>query len=368
MNWSGDGATVACFPRMMMKSEAIAVSAVLWTALNVCAVGCGGPSQSTDSSETREAIGGFHDYEPFPSHANIEQAIERYRADMTTARARDPMSLNEFFGRRVDGIGGREMRVELLKSNERGLDKPLAFIYAGYTMYEGPTERGFEKHYEFFNDRYKDVRLSHMITRLQSPAPPFPEAGAVVADHGHRAVLVRLWTDFHQLSEPSPPPGLHGDALLSEIARIGIWVFVTSNLDGLSTANAGFTRVRDASGREFWRGVIIDGGASLTVNAPTGDPWADQFLVRLKHKPWQVEFKETWQMHFMGTDGIQGKNIPLDVVNSVTQIAKASDAELTEWLLFDHSPHKNAPAIINQVRNNAREVVDHYRAHDPRWQ
>ncbi|GAC1351889.1 MAG: hypothetical protein NVSMB1_09290 [Polyangiales bacterium] len=304
-----------------------------------------------DSDEVSAAIGAVQ-YERFPSRANITQAVVRFRAEGPNARAAPPMRLSTFLGHPILTLGMADLHIELLKSDPLESDKPLAFLYARYWL----SERGDTQNHPDANDRFKDVRLLHLTDELKSPASPFPEAGPVQSTkyfERYSAVLIRIWTDFHALKRGEPPHGLSGDSLLTEIARIGVWSFVTGNLDGPATngENGGFARFKDASGREFWRGVLIDNGAALTVNA-RGNEFTEPYLGRLV-KP--------WDMDLLNTGGIERRSIPADVVHSVKQIAGASNSELSSWMMFDSVPHANSAAIVNQVRANAKEVIDHYR-------
>ncbi|GAC1351891.1 MAG: hypothetical protein NVSMB1_09310 [Polyangiales bacterium] len=330
----------------ILRAPRYCFSAALLFAAAQCALACGGTAGENASGETAEAIG-FSGYERFPSRPNIVQAVAHFRENAETARARGPMKMESFFGRKIKSLGEDNLHIELLKSDPRESDKPLAFLYAQFQLtMEGQPDNAR------FNDRFKDVRLLHLSDALASPAPPFPEAVQVNAPAHYDAVLVRVWADYHPLSKGAPPRDLHGDALLGEIARMGVWSYVTGNLDGpaVSLENAGFARFRDASGREFWRGVLIDGGATLSVDAP-GDPMMAHY---------RQDLVKPWNMNILDAGGIKRRHIPNDVMNSVREIANASDSTLATWLLFDAAPHKDSLAIVRQVRKNALEVLDHY--------
>jgi hypothetical protein len=127
---------------------------------------------------------------------------------------------------------------------------------------------------------------------------------------------------------------------MSEVARMAIWSYVSGNVDGPASNgnNGGFARFRDASGREFWRGVLIDAGAAW--NQPASN-----------HKPWNT--------NLLNTGPVAGESIPNGVVNSLIQIARSSAEELAQMSRFDQIDD-GALSIVRGIRGRAQEVLDHY--------
>jgi hypothetical protein len=188
----------------------------------------------------------------------------------------------------------------------------------------------------YWNNRYKDVQLYRLVESTGTRFNPFPEA-AHVPHEG--SALVRMWTDFKPVSKGAPPE-LTGEALRTELARITIWSYVSGNVDGPAHNgnNGGFAKFRDASGREFWRGVLIDAGAAW--NMPD-----------VSHQPWKTDL--------LGRGPVERAHIPEDVVNSLVQIARASAEELAHRSKFD-AIDEGAKEISRGIRARAQQVLEHY--------
>lgn len=286
-------------------------------------VGCYAPVADEDTESADEAATA-RVVERFPARAAIEQAMELYRRDPQAARARSAVSVEEFFGGRRESANASRLRVELLKPNPRYADKPIAFLRAefhGTDMY--------------WNNRYKDVQL-YRLTEATGAHNPFPEA-AHVAHEG--SALVRMWTDYTPVSKGAPE-GLSGEALAGELARMSVWSYVSGNVDGpaKNANNGGFAKFRDPSGRELWRGVLIDAGAAWNVPEAL-------------HKPWNTNLLERGP--------ITRDAIPRDVVNALIQIARSSAHELAERSKFERVD-EGALDIVRGIRGRAQEVLDHY--------
>ncbi|GAC1351890.1 MAG: hypothetical protein NVS3B20_04730 [Polyangiales bacterium] len=337
-----------------IKTVGWAASAGIVFLLAIGAAACGGSVDGVGHTDGAASVGTGEamaavEYEHFPTRHNIDQGFERCWMNWDTARTREPLTLDEFFGRRIHPLKSMGLRVELIKSDPRESGRPLAFLRADYPIREGgqgDTDRTF-------NDRFNNVRVFRLMDSLGSTKSPFPEAVKIPTHVFFDTVLARMWTDFHPLSDGAPPRELHGSELLQEVARIGVWSFITSNLDGpqANPENAGFARFRDASGREFFRGVLVDSATSLNVST---DPHVLPRIARLT-KP--------WNMNILKTGGIEAENIPRDVAENAMQIAGETIADLEKRLMFHEYPQSNASAVAEQVRANAREVVAHYRLH-----
>jgi hypothetical protein len=283
--------------------------------------GCGSSADvaSDDSAVTAGIV------DEFPPHESVDFAMDGYLRDPNAARAHAPMSLKDFFGNGSSSMNESQLRVELLKPNPRFSEKPVAFLHAHFYGSD-----------MFWNDRFKDVQLYRLADSTGTPKNPFPEAAHVPSEG---AALVRVWSDFQPIKS-GPPAGLEGDALSTELARIAVWSYVSGNVDGPSTngSNGGFSRFRDASGREFWRGVLIDEGAAWNT-PPEGE------------KPWNT--------NLLGKGAVLREHIPEDVVNSMLQIARATPEELAQRSHFDRIDD-GALTVVRNIQARARDVLDHY--------
>ena len=286
--------------------------------------GCYAETSEDDTGSSEDAVGARL-AERFPTRANVEASMDHYARDPASARARSAMSVEEFFGGQRSSMNIDRLRVELLKPNPRFTSPPIAFLRAqfhGTDMY--------------WNNRYKDVQLYRLIESTGTQHNPFPEAKHIPNEG---SALVRMWTDYTPISKGAPE-GLHGDALLAELARITVWSYVSGNVDGPAHNgnNGGFSRFRDASGREFWRGVLIDAGAAW--NRPDAS-----------HRP--------WNSNLLGRGPVERSKIPEDVINSLKQIARASAEELASRSRFE-AIDEGAREIVRGIRERAREVLEHY--------
>lgn len=287
--------------------------------------GCFSAEPADEADSTEGAIGSTL-VDRFPPRESIDFAMDRYLKDPVGARAREPMGLDEFFGSRsTESMNKDKLRVELLKPNPRFSEKPIAFLRAyfhGTDMY--------------WNNRYKDVQLYRLIESTGTRHNPFPEATYARSEG---AALVRMWSDYKPVSKGAPAE-LTGDALQAELARIAIWSYVSGNVDGPAHNgnNGGFARFRDASGREFWRGVLIDAGAAWNMPDPS-------------HQPWNT--------NLLGKGPVKRAHIPEDVVNSLIQIARASLEDLAVRSKFD-DVDDGAKAIVRDIRARAQQVLEHY--------
>ncbi|GAC1352416.1 MAG: hypothetical protein NVSMB1_15050 [Polyangiales bacterium] len=330
--------------------------AVVTLFLSTGGAACVGALDDGPASGREQAVSGLP-YEHYPTREALEHAMVHYASQPQEARAKPSVSLSEFFGEAQGAsYNHRRLRIELLKSDDREVHEPLAFLHARYG-YGSQSVRYQDRELETAqNDRSRDVRLYHLAKSLASPASPFPEAALVrpeterEAQTQDGAVLVRIWTDYHSLFRGAPP-ALRGKELLHEIARLGVWAYVTGNLDGpaVNVNNAGFAHFKDASGRFFWRGVLIDNGATFTLDWDrTVNQWRDRLV-----KP--------WNMDLLKTGAIARENIPRDVIESILQIERDSEADLSVRLQLDVMPHPRGVAMVKQLKKNAREVIDHYR-------
>jgi len=288
------------------------------------ALGCFAPGADEDTESSEGAIG-TRIAERFPTRQNIQESMDFYTRDAVGARARESMTVDEFFGSRRQSANSETLRVELLKPNPRYAAPPIAFLRAqfhGTDMY--------------WNNRYKDVQLYRLVESTGTQMNPFPEATHVPREG---AALVRMWTDYATIDKGAPE-GLRGDALTGELARISVWSYVSGNVDGPAhnANNGGFSRFRDASGREFWRGVLIDAGAAWNMPAAT-------------HQPWNT--------NLMDRGPVKREAIPQDVVNSLVQIARASAEELATRSRFERVD-EGAKEIVRGIRERARQVLEHY--------
>jgi hypothetical protein len=278
-----------------------------------------------ESGETDDELVGIRIAERFPTRENVEASMDHYRREPQSARAMESMSLEQYFGTGRQSANGGTLRVEMLKPNPRYTSPPIAFLRAefhGSDMY--------------WNNRYKDVQLYRLVESSGTRMNPFPEA-AHVPNEG--AALVRMWTDYTPVSKGAPE-GLGGEALLKEVARIAVWSYVSGNVDGPAHNgnNGGFARFKDPSGREFWRGVLIDAGAAW--NTPTAE-----------HQPWRT--------NVLDKGAVKREQIPEDVVNGLIQIARASAEELGQRSKFERVD-EGAKEIVRGIRARAQEVLEHY--------
>ncbi len=286
-------------------------------------LGCAAPSADDDSSATSDML---EMVDRSPPRESVEFAMDHYLRDPAAARAREPMSMDEFFGNgRAASMNMDKLRVELLKPNPRLSSQPVAFLHAKF--YDTDA---------YWNNRYKDVQLFRLADATGTAHNPFPEAVHVPSEG---AALVRIWTDFKPIKN-GPPPGLADEVLRPELARIAIWSYVSGNVDGPAAngANGGFAHFRDASGRQFWRGVLIDAGASWNSPEPS-------------HQPWNT--------NLLGKGPVTRDHIPQDVIDSMTQIARASLQELAHKSRFERID-EGALTVVRDIQRRAREVLDHY--------
>jgi hypothetical protein len=288
----------------------------------VVLVGCGAAPAEDDSNASAEALGIVDD---FPPRESIDFAMDGYLRDPASARARAPTSVGDFFGQGATSMNIDHLRVEFLKPNPRFSDKPIAFLHAHF--YGGDT---------YWNDRFKDVQLFRLVDSTGTAKNPFPEAAHVPSEG---AAIVRVWSDFHAIKKGAPP-GLEGDALMVELARMAVWSYVGGNVDGVANngSNGGFSRFRDASGREFWRGVLIDEGAAW--NTPP-------------------DAQKPWNTNLLGRGAVQRAHIPDDVANSLIQIARGAPDDLARKSRFEHVD-EGALNIVRGIQGRAREILDHY--------
>ena len=305
-------------------------------ALVVAAPGCAAPAATQSSVD---AIG--VDFDAFPSRPEIESAMDNYLQDPASARARDPMSLNDFFHADIDSINGENMTVELLKPNPRYSDLPVAILHATFLSDQS----------DIFDNRYNDVILFNLADSLGVAENPFPEAVIVP---GETASLVRVWTDFRTVDQG--PPRMRKADLLAEVARMAVWSYVTGNTDGpaVNGGNGGFAKFRDESGRSFWRGVLIDGGrafgdVSNYVSADDGHPFIQ-------------DLREPWNSDICGTGPVTADNIPQAVIDALTQIARSTLADLAQYAGLDRSlpTYSQLKSAMPGVRSRAQAVLQYY--------
>jgi len=310
--------------RILLAVVTLLVAMPAWTA------GCGAPGDvEADTDQVAWGVG--FDFDPFPPRESIDFAMDRYAKDPSSARARDPVSLGEFFGGSADSMNISRLRVELLKPNPRFSDRPVAFLHAEY--YDGDM---------YWNNRYKDVQLFRLVDSTGTRMNPFPEAIDVPQEGSS---ILRVWTDYRPVSKGAPSD-MPDSTLRTEVARIAVWSYVSGNVDGPASngSNGGFARFTDASGRKFWRGVLIDAGAAWNT------PDAGQ-------RPWKT--------NILGTGSVKKENIPEDVVNGLIQIAGSSAVDLASRSRFANIDD-GAKDIVRGIRGRAQEVLDNYGIHwDP---
>ena len=274
------------------------------------------------SSTAGQAIEGI-EYDHFPAREAIDTALANFQADQAGARAHDPVPLNEFFGERVNGAFSSDYKVEFLKPDPRVSPEPIAALHVKFH----PTDA------LNINNRYKDLYVFHLADSLGAPFNPFPEVAAVPGETG---IVMRLWTGFQKISK-GVPADMEADQVLPDLARISIWSYLVGNTDGVSNGgNAGFAKFRDASGREFWHAVLVDAGGAF--NHP-GDNLAP------------------WNLHLAGRGTVDAANIPQDVVDTLRQIANASDADIVTY--SGVTDPVLSQAVVG-IRGRAGAVLDHY--------
>jgi hypothetical protein len=309
---------------MATKLRRLVLLLLVLVGLPAASAGCGEPDIGWEELD----VGGrpVDRVQRFPERAAIDYAMTTYARDPARARAESPMSVSEFFGTKIESMNIQNLRVELLRGSGReGVEKPIGFLWTQF--HDGDP---------YWNNRYKDVQLYRLVDATGNTHNPFPEATHVPHEG---SALVRLWTDYRPVSKGAPD-GLQGEELVREVARLAVWSYVSGNLDGPATNgnNGGFARFRDASGREFWRAVLIDAGAAW--NQPSD-----------AHRPWNT--------NLFGTGPVARESIPNGAVNSLVQIARASAEELAEMSKFERVDD-GALAIVRGIRGRAREVLDHY--------
>ena len=262
--------------------------------------------------------------ERFPEAAHVHRAMDYYARDPAGARMEPPISVAEFFGTQVASANLAQLHIERLRPDARYQGKPLAFLNA----YFHGTDT-------YWNNRYKDVQLSKLFDAI-GIRYVFPEA--VHVPHEGRA-LVRIWTDYTPVSKGTPE-GLSAEALLGEVARMLVSSYVAGNVDGPAHngSNGGFAKFRDVSGRELWRGVLIDNGASW--NAPG-------------------EAQKPWNTNVLGTGPVKAEHLPVDVREGLVRMAQATRTQLAEWSRFERIDD-GARAIVEGQRARAREILEHY--------
>lgn len=293
----------------------------LWLLALTSVAGC----YAATDVDSEEAAAGVQIAERYPTRQNIEAAMDFYYRDPQGARTRGAMSVDEYFGSRHTSSNENSLRVELLKPNPRFNAPPIAFLRAKFFNSD-----------MYWNNRYKDVQLYRLVESTGTQHNPFPEAKYVPHEGSS---LVRMWTDYRGIDKGAPK-GLDGLPLMQELARIAIWSYVSGNVDGPATNanNGGFARFKDPSGREFWRGVLIDAGAAWNMPEP-------------KHQPWNT--------NFLGRGPVKRDQIPEDVVNSLIQIARGSAEELAKRSKFDNVD-EGAKEIVRGQRIRAQQVLDRY--------
>lgn len=262
--------------------------------------------------------------ERFPDPAHVRRAMDLYAADPAAARMHEPIGVPEFFGQKVTSSNIGNLRIERLRPEARYDGSPLAFLSAYFHGTDG-----------YWNNRYKDVQLYRLFDAVGARYV-FPEAKHVPLEG---RALVRIWTDYHPVSK-GVPENLPPDALKVEVARMLVSSYVAGNVDGPAANgnNGGFARFKDVSGRELWRGVLIDNGAAW--NSPGAS-----------HKPWATDV--------LNTGPVERANIPSDVVEALVKIAEKTRTQLAELSKFE-TIDDGAKAIVEGERARAREVLDHY--------
>lgn len=262
--------------------------------------------------------------ERFPEVRDVHRAMDLYARDPAGARMEPPVSVAEFFGRNVTSANIDSLRIERLRPDARYQGKPLAFLNARFHNTD-----------MYWNNRYKDVQLSKLFDAV-GIRYVFPEATHI--PHEGRA-LVRIWTDYSPISKGAPE-GLSAEALLAELARMLVSSYVAGNVDGPAHngENGGFARFRDVSGRELWRGVLIDSGAAW--NTPG-------------------EAQAPWRTNVLGQGPVRAEHLPVDVREGLVRIAQATRTQLAEWSRFERIDD-GARAIVEAQRRRAQEVLEHY--------
>ena len=278
-------------------------------------------SASSDSALGARPIDGI---ERFPEAANIQRAMDLYLHDPNGARMDAPISVGEFFGGGQSSANIDKLRVERLRPDPRYGGKPIAFLSAEF--------HGTDP---YWNNRYKDVQLSKLFDKIGVKFV-FPEAEHVPTEG---RALVRIWTDYTPVSK-DPPAALHGEELKMEVARLVVASYVAGNVDGPAHngSNGGFAKYKDVSGREMWRGVVIDNGASWNTPGP-------------EHKPWNT--------NVLSTGAVEKGSIPVDMIEGLIRIAQATSIDLATWSKFE-AIDDGAKAIVEGERARAQEILDHY--------
>jgi hypothetical protein len=280
---------------------------------------------NTGSSESAVGRRPVDLVERFPDVGHVHRAMDLYMRDPLSARMGPPIGVAEFFGTGVTSANIDRLRIERLRPDPRYGGSPIAFLSAhfhGTDMY--------------WNNRFKDVQLNKLFDKI-GVRYVFPEAQHIPAEG---RALVRIWTDYTPVSRGTAPEGLHGQALKTEVARMVVSSYVAGNVDGPAHNgnNGGFAKFKDVSGREMWRGVLIDSGAAW--NTPG-------------------EGQKPWRTNILQTGAVERVSLPVDLVEGLVRIAQATRAELAEWSRFPQID-EGARAIVEGQRARAREVLDHY--------
>lgn len=259
----------------------------------------------------------------YPTATEVEQAMSLYEKDPGAARMRDPMSVSEFLGKKNQSANDHSLRVEFLKPNADYKGPPIVFLHSkfhGGDMY--------------WNNRFKDLQLNNMFKGVGLDGT-FAEA-AHIPNEG--AALVRWWNKYTPVASGAPE-GLTGAALREEVGRASLMSYIAGDADGLmhNAGNGGFAKFRDASGKESWRGVVIDSGAAWN-KPPT--------------KPWNADV--------MGLGPTLAADIPKDMIPGLQKLAESSADDLARMSKFP-AIDEGARDIVRAQRARAQEILDHYK-------
>ena len=310
---------------------------LLFALLAPPAAGCARPD---DASITSSAIGA--DFEEFPSHEAVLSAMDAFDTDPASARAGDPMNLSNFFGEPIKTLNsqGDDMLIELVWADRSLADKPVALLHARFgTSAINWIGRSFDE--STWNNRFRDVQLFNLADSTGTVENPFPEARAIPTENGPDkfGVLIRVWSDFRVLKKGAPGD-LQGPELRAEVARMAVWSYVTGNIDGpaVNNGNAGFAKFLDESGRSFWRGVLIDGGAAWNEPGTQYEPWHTNIL---------------------GLGPVAANDIPQQVRDSIAQIAGDTADDLATRAGLDPSNAADQHAM-SSMSARAQKVCNYY--------
>ncbi|GAC1575112.1 MAG: hypothetical protein NVS3B20_06770 [Polyangiales bacterium] len=348
------------------STPSFVITALLF-ALASQGVACGGATDSSPTGESSEALG----YEHYPTHEAVVRVLEAatFTSDPAWGRAGRVRTVADFFRNSpayADYKTWDQVAVEL----RRDPYSRDAFSREELIPVLRINQFGNNDHTEFKFDARKNVRVYEFADSFGVVDNPFPVARDVTSQ---KVVLQVAVNDFHKFEDP--PKDITPEELQREFARVAVWTYVTSSINGplVSKTATGLAHFRNASGRYSWRGVSVDNATSLVLRDANADP-------RQNVTPWGLSLtpnrvyespSSPWSVQVSWSGGsIKASDIPHELVDTLKQIVARSNGDIATRLGYDRTP-TNPPyaaiEIAKKVKERAQEVLKKFRLTEERY-